>query len=93
VHYSYINKSVLGSCFFLLALLKCDSHISDITDVWSDVVNEAESYRVLAQHSGLPGWLEESDPAGVILYVMNGPYCLPFPYHTGCPDRSCPAAS
>jgi hypothetical protein len=40
-----------------------------------------------------PGWPEESDPAGVILYVMDGPYRLPFPYSTGCPDRSCPAAS
>ncbi len=25
------------------------------------------------QHDGPPGWLEESDPAGVILYVMDGP--------------------
>jgi hypothetical protein len=25
------------------------------------------------QHGGPPGWLEESDPAGVIFYVMNGP--------------------
>ncbi len=31
--------------------------------------------RGLAQHSGPPGWLEESDPAGVLLYMMNGPYC------------------
>jgi hypothetical protein len=29
----------------------------------------------LAQHGGPPGWLEESDPAGVILYVME--YRLP----------------
>jgi hypothetical protein len=36
--------------------------------------------RGLAQHGGPPGWLEESDPAGVILYVMEGPYCLPFLY-------------
>ncbi len=27
---------------------------------------------------GPPGWLKESDPAGVILYVMHGPYRLPF---------------
>ncbi len=27
--------------------------------------------RGLAQHGGPPGWLEESDPAGVILYVMG----------------------
>jgi hypothetical protein len=34
--------------------------------------------RGLAQHGGPPGWLEESDPAGSILYVMDGPYHLPF---------------
>ncbi len=48
--------------------------------------NEAEDYRGLAQHGtvgGPPGWLEESDPAGVILYVMDGPYRLTFPYCTG----------
>jgi hypothetical protein len=28
--------------------------------------------RVLAQHRGQSGWLEESDPASVILYVMDG---------------------
>ncbi len=49
--------------------------------------------RGLAQHGGLAGWLKESDPAGVILYVMDGPYRLPFTYRTGCPDKSCPAAS
>jgi hypothetical protein len=49
--------------------------------------------RVLAQHGDQPGWLEENDPAGVILYMVDGPYRLPFPYRTGCPDRSCPAAS
>jgi hypothetical protein len=32
--------------------------------------------RGLAQHGGPPGWLERSDPAGVLLYVMDGPYCL-----------------
>jgi hypothetical protein len=36
--------------------------------------------RRLVQHGGPPGWLEESDPAGVILYVMDGPHRLPFPY-------------
>ncbi len=46
--------------------------------------------RVLTQHAGSPGWLEESGPAGLILYVMDGPYSLPFPYHTGYPDKSCP---
>jgi hypothetical protein len=30
--------------------------------------------RGLAKHGGPPDWLEESDPAGVILYVMDGPY-------------------
>ena len=38
--------------------------------------------RGLVQHGGPPGWLEVSDPASVILYVMNGPYRLPFPYRT-----------
>jgi hypothetical protein len=28
--------------------------------------------RGLVQHGGSPGWLEESDPAGVIKYVMEG---------------------
>jgi hypothetical protein len=32
--------------------------------------------RGLAQHGGPPGWQEESDPAGVILYMIDGPYCL-----------------
>jgi hypothetical protein len=43
------------------------------------------SPRGLIQYGGPPGWLEESDPAGVILNVMNGPYRLPFPCRTGCP--------
>ncbi len=47
--------------------------------------------RWLAQHGGPPGWLEGCDLAGVILYVMDGPCRLPFPYRTGCPDGSCPA--
>jgi hypothetical protein len=29
--------------------------------------------RGLAQRSGPPGWLDESGPAGVILYVIGGP--------------------
>ncbi len=41
-----------------------------------DIINEAEGYRGLAQHGAPPGWLEESDPAGVILYVMDGPFRL-----------------
>ncbi len=49
--------------------------------------------RGLAQHGGLPGGPEKSDPAGVILYVMDGPYRLSLPYRTGCPTRSCPAVS
>jgi hypothetical protein len=33
--------------------------------------------RGLDQNGGPPGWLEESDPAGVILNVMDGPHaCL-----------------
>ncbi len=49
--------------------------------------------RVLAQYGGrLAGW-RRLTRAGVILYVMDGLYRLPFPYRTGCPNRSCPAAS
>jgi hypothetical protein len=48
--------------------------------------------RGLVQHGSLPSWLEESDLAGVILYVMDGPYRLLFLYRTVCPDRSCAAA-
>jgi hypothetical protein len=40
----------------------------------------------LAQNSGPPCWPEANDPAGVILYVMDGQYRQPFPYRTGCPD-------
>jgi hypothetical protein len=35
--------------------------------------------RGLGQHGGPPGWLEESDPAGVSLYVVYRPYRFPFP--------------
>ncbi len=38
------------------------------------------------QHGGPPVWLEESDLAGVILYVMHGLYRLPFLYRNGCPE-------
>ncbi len=31
----------------------------------------------MVQHGGPPGWVEESDPAGVIFYVLDGPYRLP----------------
>jgi hypothetical protein len=41
--------------------------------------------RGLAQHGGPPGRLEESDPAGVTLYMMDGPYRLPFLYSTVLP--------
>jgi hypothetical protein len=44
-----------------------------------------KGYKGLALHGGPPGWLEESDPVGVISYVMDGPYNLPFSYRTGCP--------
>jgi hypothetical protein len=42
------------------------------------VSDDAECYsRGLAQHGGPPDWLEESDPAGLILYVMYCPFCPP----------------
>jgi hypothetical protein len=40
--------------------------------------------RGLAQYGGTPGWLEESDLAGVILYVMTG--------RTACLFRTVPVA-
>jgi hypothetical protein len=43
--------------------------------------------RGLAQHGGPPGWLEERNSVDEILYMMDGPFRLPFPYRTGCPDR------
>jgi hypothetical protein len=49
--------------------------------------------RRLTQLGGLPGWLEESDPTDVILYLMDWPYRLSFPYRIGCPDKSCPVVS
>ncbi len=36
--------------------------------------------RGLVRHGGPPGWMEESDPAGVILYMMYGSYRPPSPY-------------
>ncbi len=48
--------------------------------------------RGLVQHGGPPGWLEKSDPAGVILSVMDRPNFLPLPYRTNCPYRGCPSA-
>ncbi len=45
----------------------------------------------LAQHGGSLGWLEESNQEGVILHVMDGPYCPPFLYRTGCPGRKLPS--
>jgi hypothetical protein len=51
--------------------------------------------RGLAQHGGPPGWLKESDPVGVILYVMDvkGIHALPYSYRNARPDRSSTAAS
>jgi hypothetical protein len=45
-------------------------------------------YRGLAQHGGQTGWGAESDPAGVILYVIDRPYRLPFsvPYRLPCKE-------
>ncbi len=87
--------------------LACESHLSQLPRMghrwqWGAArscflewpIPMRPKARVLAQNGGPPGGLEESDPAGVILYVMDGPYRLPFPpYRTGCPDRSCPAVS
>ncbi len=48
-----------------------DKIIEKLLDPSKGEPSEVEGYRGLAQHGGLPGWLEESDPAGVILNVMD----------------------
>jgi hypothetical protein len=60
--------------------------------LYTETVVETNKAKGLAEYGGPPGRLKESDPAGVILYVMDGPYRLPFPYHTGCLDGCYPAA-
>jgi hypothetical protein len=40
-----------------------------------------------------PACLAGGERPDTTLYVICGPYRLPFPYRTGCPDRGCPAAS
>ncbi len=67
----------------------------DIARLWelSVLFSLKPKARGLAQHGGPPDLLEESDPTGVILNVMDGLYRLPFPYRIGCPDMSCTAAS
>jgi hypothetical protein len=48
--------------------------------------NEAEGKEGWSNTAArLTGRRKESDPAGVILFVMDGPSRLPFPYRTGCP--------
>ena len=85
ISFGFVLQQYRCKAFFFVFVL-C-SHIC-----WHQWSQKA---RGLAQHGGPPGWLEYSDPAGVILYVTDGPYCLLFPHHScnGCPDRSCPAAS
>ncbi len=48
--------------------------------VW--LVPMRQKARGLAQQGGAPGWLEESDPGGVILHGIDVPYRLSFPYST-----------
>ena len=55
-----------------------------ISYCWSGLVgwvapNEAEGYRGRAQHGVPPGWLEESDLAGVILQRCPVTVALEFP--------------
>ncbi len=48
----------------------CGYHIIGVC--WSGELlpNEAEGYRGLAQHGGLPGWLKESDPAEPVFIIL-----------------------
>ncbi len=93
------------SCFLALIFMYyiqhcficCPSHFTVPEDAGTELrtvtIPIRPKARGLAQHGVPPGWLEESDPTGVILYVMDGPHRLSFSYRKGCPDRSCPAAS
>jgi hypothetical protein len=49
-----------------------------------DMAKVRPKARRLAQHGGPPGWLEECDPAGVILYVMD---CMAVPSAFSVPYR------
>ncbi len=81
---SRIISSLIGELFVLVISVHC-------FEQWTCIM--MPKARGLAQHGGPPGRPEESDPAGVILNVMDGPYSPPFPYRNGCPNRGCLAAS
>jgi hypothetical protein len=90
---------VLQLYMYILAAFRLVSSLLPITTtstntLWCQLTRATEfvtwtKARGLAQHGGLPGWPEESDPAGVIVSVMDWPYHLVFLYRTGCPDRRC----
>ncbi len=45
--------------------------------VRGEALPKGPNARGRVQNGGPPGWLEESDPAGCDLYVMDGPCRLP----------------
>jgi hypothetical protein len=68
---------VFGFLFSWRKATEFSQHYSRLAKFRSSLRPKA---RGLAQYGRPPGWLEEIDPAGVMLYVMDGPYRLPFPY-------------
>jgi hypothetical protein len=64
--------------FFLITMHQRAMHIVTLSHKENFLFRSMRpKTRGLAQHGGPPGWLEESDPSGVILNVMDAPYaCL-----------------
>jgi hypothetical protein len=60
--------------------------------IFASISNFASEAKVRAHPSPKARGLAQHDPGGVVLYVMDGPYRLPFPHRTSCTDRSCSAA-
>jgi hypothetical protein len=76
----HLNLSFLCDYFFLYITANGNAFCSQLSSSfqgsrymvqqgWRYVPMRAKA-RGLAQHGGPPGWLEESDPAGVFLYVI-----------------------
>jgi hypothetical protein len=82
-----VENDSCGTFLRVLAVttaVNCDPQNSPVTAivVLGNILNiphpqMGQKARGLAQLGGPPGWLEESNPAGLILCVMEGPYPVP----------------
>ncbi len=72
--------------FFFMRGINVTARLTNIYCIFliHDMAKMRPKTRGLAQHGGPPGWLEESDPAGVILYVMD---CMAVPLAFSIPYR------